>query len=196
MGPATIHLVRHASHGLLDRRLAGRMPGVGLDAAGRGQARELAARFAGQAIAAVISSPIQRAVETAEPIAARLGLAIAHEPDLAEVDFGRWTGLRFEELHADPAWAAWNRLRGLAGCPGGETMQQVQARALLAMARLARRADGGVVIAVTHGDVIKSVLAAVIGFPLDHLQRIEVAPASVSTVTIGADFARAERVNG
>ena len=194
-GPTTFHLVRHASHGLLPHTLAGRMPGVALSEAGREEALLLAARFGAEAVAAIVSSPLQRARETAEPIAERLGLELATDAGFEEIDFGVWTGQRFDELAPDTAWQAWNRLRSLAGCPGGETMAQAQARALLALGRLRAAYPDGSVVVVSHADVLKAVLAAALGLPLDHMQRLTLEPASCSTLVVFDADVRVDRVN-
>ena len=191
----TLHLVRHASHGLLPHTLAGRMPGVALDAAGRAQARRLAARFAQHPIAAVVSSPVQRALETAASIAAALHLPARTDDGLDEIDFGTWSGRPFDDLAPDPAWQRWNTCRSLAACPGGETMHQAQSRALLALGRLRHAYPGAAVVAVSHADVLKSMLAAILGMSLDHLHRFVLDPASCSTVVLFDGGARVDAVN-
>ena len=169
------------------------MGGVALSDEGRAQAAALGERFAQSGVRAVITSPVQRAQETAAPIAAALGLVAQIEPGLEEVDFGAWSGQSFAALARAPGWPAWNAARGLAATPGGETMLAVQARAVAAVMRHAE--GGGVVVAVSHADVIKAVLAHVLGMPLDLLHRMEIAPASRSTVVIGSDFARVDGMN-
>ena len=191
MTACTIHLVRHGEHGQVGQALSGRTPGIGLSDAGRLQAAALAVRLKGSGVGAVLSSPVQRARETAAPIAAALGVATVVEPGLEEIDFGAWSGQRFDALAAAPGWDAWNRARSLAATPGGETMLAVQARAVAALMRQA----GGAVVAVSHSDVIKAVLAFALGMPLDLLHRLEVAPGSRSVLVLGGDFARVEAVN-
>ena len=129
LSDTTLILVRHAVHGLLGRVLAGCMPGVGLSAEGHAQAAALADALAGQVIRAVWTSPLQRAIETAVPIAARHGLMPVIDPALTEVDFGTWTGQPFDALHG-PEWEAWNTNRAMAVPPGGETILAAQARAV------------------------------------------------------------------
>ncbi len=193
MGVCTIHLIRHAEHGLLGHVLAGRQPDVPLSDAGRGQASALAARYTGQAVRAILTSPVQRAQETAGVIAAALGLVPIVDPSIEEIDFGRWTGAAFAALDGEPGWAAWNSARSLAPTPGGEGMLAAQARAVTAL--MQERELGGTVLAVSHSDVIKAVLAYVLGMPLDLLHRLEVAPASRSILVLGDDFARVDAVN-
>lgn len=191
----TFHLIRHGAHGLLGRVLTGRMPGVALDAQGRAQAAGLASALAGRPIAAVVSGPLQRARETAEPIAARLGLAVRVEPGVDDIEFGAWTGAEFAALDGDPAWRAWNAHRSTAPTPGGETMLAVQARALAAVLRLHREHAGAELAVVSHADVVKAVLAHFLGVPLDLMHRIEVSPGSRSVLTLFDEGARIEAVN-
>ena len=111
-----IHLVRHGSHGLLDHVLCGRMEGVCLSDQGAAEARLIAPLLG--PVQALYASPIQRTRETAEPLAQALGLEPRIDDDLQELDFGAWTGKRFDELHGDPAWDRWNARRSLNRPPG------------------------------------------------------------------------------
>lgn len=190
-----VHLVRHAAHGLLGRTLTGRMPGVSLSPQGREQAGRLAARLAREPIRAVLTSPLERARETALPIAGALGLDALVEPALDEIDFGAWTGLSFDALEDDSLWRRWNAARGLARPPGGETMLAVQERMTGLLDGLLARHGGERVALVSHCDVIRATLLHVLGLPLDRYDRIVVDPASVSTVEIGAWGARVLSIN-
>jgi len=190
------HLVRHAEHGLLGRVLAGRMPGVSLNGRGREQAQLLSQRFASVPAVAVVSSPLDRAQETAAPVAAALGLAVATDAGLDEVDFGNWTGMTFEALQGLPAWTAWNQFRGTAPTPGGETMLEALARALGSLAGLRCAYPDGDVVLVSHQDVLKALLMHSLGAPLDLMHRIELAPASRSVLRVFSDGgARVDGVN-
>lgn len=190
------HLVRHAEHGLLGRVLTGRMPGVLLNERGRQQALGLARHFSGRAVAAVACSPLERAQETAAPIAAALGLEVTTDAGLDEIDFGDWTGMAFEALQGLAEWQAWNQFRGTAPTPGGETMLEALARALRSLARWRRALPDGEVVLVSHQDVLKAVLAHGLGMPLDLMQRIELRPGSCSVLRVfaGGEM-RVERVN-
>lgn len=192
----TFHLIRHAAHDLLDRALAGRMPGVSLNAAGRRAAERLAERLADVPFAAIYSSPLERARETAAPLAARHGLALRIEPALDEIDFGGWTGRALAELHGQEAWQRFNSFRSGTPIPSGERMLDVQARIVAAMQRLGERHPDGEVALVSHGDVLKSALAYHLGVPLDLFQRIEVAPASHSIVVLAAHGPKILLING
>lgn len=190
------HLVRHAEHDLLGRVLTGRMPGVPLNGRGREQAVRLARHFAGRAVAAVVSSPMQRAQETAAPIAAALGLEVATDAGLDEIDFGDWTGMVFEALQGAPGWQVWNQFRGTAPTPGGETMVEALSRALRCLARWREAAPDGEVVLVSHQDVLKAVLAHSLGAPLDLMQRIELGAGSCSVVQIFVESgARVDSLN-
>ncbi len=176
------HLVRHGHYGLIDRALGGRAPGHGLTVPGRVEAVRVAQDLRHRPITAVVSSPIQRATETAEPLAAALRQAVRLEPDLTEIDCGDWTGLSFDELRERPEWERWNRFRSTAAIPGGESMLDVQARSVAALRRLHETHSEAELVVVTHADVIKAVLMHVLGMPLDHMQRMTVAPASRSVI--------------
>lgn len=181
----TFLLVRHAEHDLLGKVLTGRMPGVELGPTGRRQAQLLARHFREAAVTAVHSSPRERARQTAEPIAAALGLACETAAALDEIDFGNWTGKRFDELAADPGWQKWNEFRATSRCPGGESMAEAQARLVGHLDHLRAAHAGVVVVLVSHADMIKVALLHVLGASLDAIQRIEIAPASVSTLVLG-----------
>jgi broad specificity phosphatase PhoE len=180
----TIFLVRHAAHDRVDRVLCGRMPGVGLGDAGRRQAEALAGRFARAAVDAVWTSPLDRARETAEPIAGRLGLRVRTSHAISEIDFGAWTGLAFDALRDDGRWRRWNEARGSERPPGGESMAEAQARAMGEVERARAEHPDGRVVLISHGDVIKAVLAGALGLPLDAHARFEISPASVSALAI------------
>ena len=148
------------------------------------QAEALGVRFSGLGVAAVVSSPVQRAMETASVIAGMVGVGVTVEAGLEEIDFGGWTGMTFAALGGDPLWGAWNSMRGLVRCPGGETMLEVQARAVGALGRLREGYVGGEVVVVSHSDVIKAVLATVLGMSLERLDRLVVGAGTVSRVVV------------
>ena len=184
------HLLRHGEHGLLGRVLAGRMPGVGMTERGRAEIASQAERLAGEKIAAIYASPLQRTRESAEIVAARLGLPIGFRDDLLELDFGEWTGATFDSIRADPRWQAWSTQRSLAAIPGGESMRAVQQRVVAALLELNERHLHESVVLVSHGDVIRAVLLFALGMPLDLYNRIEIGQGSISTISIGASGIR------
>jgi len=177
-----IHLVRHGEHNMAGRKLPGRTPGVGLSERGRGEIAIVAECLATENAAAIYSSPLQRTRESAEIIGARLGLPVNFHDELIELDFGEWTGATYDEIRADPRWQRWSTHRHLATIPGGESMRHVQRRAVDALLGIAERHPDDTVIAVSHGDVIRSTLLFFLGMPLDHYTRIEIALASISTL--------------
>ncbi len=191
----TFHLVRHASYGALGQVLAGRAEGWALDEAGLDEAERLARGLAGRRLDAVVSSPIERARQTAAPVARACGLEVAIESGMAEIDFGEWTGRAFVELHADPLWRAWNMHRGVSPIPGGETMALAQARALAALTALRDRWPDGELVVVSHADVIKGVLASLLGSPLDLMHRMAIDPASRSVVRLFREEAQVLAIN-
>jgi probable phosphoglycerate mutase len=134
-------------------------------------------------------------LETAEPIAARHGLTSATDPAFTEIEFGDWTGLGFNSLDEDPAWSMWNTQRSLTRPPRGETMLEVQTRAVARILALSRERGDGAVVLVSHQDVIKAVLAHLLGLSLDCLHRFEIDPGSVSAVVVGAWGAKILFVN-
>jgi ribonuclease H / adenosylcobalamin/alpha-ribazole phosphatase len=183
--PTRILLVRHALCDHVGSVLAGRTPGIPLNDEGRAQAGRLARMLADVSIAAVGTSPLQRARETAAVIAAKRDLPVIEHAGLGEVDFGEWTGRSFVELADDPLWQQFNTLRSATRPPGGELFGEVQARAVGAVVELAAQHAGSTVALVSHADVIRAILVHVLGMPPDHLLRLEVAPASVTTVVLG-----------
>jgi probable phosphoglycerate mutase len=180
----TVFFVRHGAHDRLGRVLCGRMEAVSVSEQGLAQARAAARRLAGERIAAVYVSPMTRAAETAEPIAAAHGLEPRTEPALDEIDLGAWTGALFEDLDHAPEWDWWNTARGQNRPPGGESMLEVQLRVANWMEQARRRHADQAIVAVSHGDVIKAALCHALGLCLDHHGRIEVEPGSISTIVV------------
>ncbi|MGH7037614.1 MAG: histidine phosphatase family protein [Stellaceae bacterium] len=178
------HLIRHGEHTLLGRMLVGRMPGVGLSERGRAEVRWLAGRLAGEKIGALYTSPMQRTRETAAILAEALGLPVGIREDAIELDYGEWTGATFASVRGDPRWQVWTRHRSIATLPGGETMRAVQGRIVAALFDLCAAHPEETVAIVSHGDVIRAALLFALGMPLDFYARIEVAPASISTIRL------------
>jgi len=188
-------LVRHAAIDAHGRSLPGRTPGVHLNAQGRLQAQALAQRIAGSPVSAVYSSPLERAVETADPIAKLLGLETAVSEEFLELGFGDWTGSDIADIAELPAFQRFNSFRSCAPVPGGEFMLQAQARMVAGLDALRARHAQAHVVVVSHGDMIKAAIAHYAGIPLDLFQRIEISPASISTVELDAAAVRILAVN-
>lgn len=188
-------LVRHGTTGANGHMLAGWMNGVRLNEAGRAEVRSLGERLAGVRVDAVCSSPLDRTRETAALLAATLGVDPEACGEAGEMLFGEWTGRDFEDLDREPAFQRFNAFRSGTRAPGGETMVEVQARMVAGMLRLRAEHPDRVVVVVSHGDVIKAALAYWLGAPLDLFLRLEVAPASVSTVVLDEHAVRVLGVN-
>ena len=178
-------IVRHAAHDDVGQVLTGRASGRALTADGAAQAAALAERLAATRVARVLSSPRARAQATALPIAARQALTVETDAALDEIDFGAWTGRRFDALDADPAWRAWNATRGLAATPAGDTMLAAQHRTRALVRALGRTHDDARVVLVTHADVIRAIVCDHLGLAVDQWSRLAIAPASVTTLAIG-----------
>lgn len=191
----TLLLVRHgrtaANAGGL---LAGRTPGVDLDDEGRRQAGELAVRMGDLPVVAVLTSPQERCRQTADVLVASGGTravprpVVQVDPGLAECDYGEWSGRTIKALAKEPMWRVVQAHPSAAAFPGGETLRGVQTRAVDAVRRHDERVarefgPDAVWVAVSHGDVIKAVLADALGMHLDSFQRIVVDPCSVSAVS-------------
>ena len=183
----TFFFVRHAVTAHTGQRLSGWMPGIHLSEEGRAQAEAVAQRLARVPIKAVYASPIERTMETAAPIAARHELEVERIPALGEVRFGRWTNRSFKTLTRTKLWGTVQRWPSGARFPDGETLREVQARAVDAVEALRARHRKRVVCCVSHADVIKLVAAHYLGLHIDLFQRIDIAPASVTVVNV-SDF--------
>src|SRR5271156_5593564 len=180
------HLLRHGEHNVQGKICAGRMPGVVLSERGRAEAEAAARRLAGAGIAAIYASPMERTRETGAIVGQHLSLPVEICDDLAELDFGDWTGLTFDEVRKHPRWPEWATQRSLSCIPGGETMRAVQRRAVDALIEMRQQHPDDHVVVVSHGDVIRAALVFALGMPLDFYGRIEVATASLSTIRIDA----------
>jgi probable phosphoglycerate mutase len=187
--------VRHAAHDLLTAGvICGRQPDVHLNALGKQQAEQIAERLATLPIDAIYCSPLERARETAGPLAAKLGLAVQNAEEFNEIDVGAWTNRTVAELENFPEWQHWNSFRSGAVAPGGESMVAVQARAVGKVSEL--RTRHSFVTIFTHADIIRAVLAHFLGVHLDLFLRIEIDPASASWIELHEAAVRVRLVNG
>jgi probable phosphomutase (TIGR03848 family) len=166
--------------------LAGWTPGVQLDETGLAQVAAVAARLAPVPLAAIVSSPLERCVQTATAVAEGRELELQTDERLGEARYGDWTGRPLKELVKEPLWKVVQQHPSAAVFPGpeGEGLAQTQARAVTAVrAWNAELGKDAVWLACSHGDVIKSVLADALGMHLDSFQRIVVDPASISVIS-------------
>jgi probable phosphomutase (TIGR03848 family) len=181
-------LVRHGATPTTGKRLPGRAPGLHLSERGRGQAEAVAARIAALASppAAVYASPLERTRETAAPIARTLGLRVRTAAGLIEVDVGEWTEQPLTRLFRTREWPNVHRWPTAFRFPGGESFGELSVRAMDALLDLVAEHPGQTIVAVSHADTIKAVIAASAGVPLDLMQRLVVSPCSISAVLFTA----------
>lgn len=178
-------LVRHPEPA---NESAGRCYGrldVGLSPAGREQCVLLAARLSSDPVDAVVSSPLRRAREAADAIAAAHALRVSVVPELQELDFGELEGRAYEEIHSShpELYERWMRAPTTVRFPDGESYEDLQARVADAVNSLREAHAGRTVVAVTHGGVIRAVLADALGMPHDRVFRLAVDVGSISRVT-------------
>ncbi len=163
--------------------LAGRAPHVPLNALGIRQARALAARL--PALDRIISSPIQRALETAEALTLRGYPPAEPRTHFTEFDFGEWTGRSFADLERDPRWHEFNESRDTARAPGGESMRDVEQRAVSGVRQVLGGDEGRTIAIVTHAEVIRAILLAVTGTPVRNFWRFQIDAASITELICG-----------
>ena len=176
-------LVRHGQTATTGHVLPGRAPGLHLSDDGRRQAEAAAARIAKlKRVAAVYASPLERARETAMPIARARGLALRIERGLLELDVGEWTGLRLDRVSKRPEWSTVQRYPSGFRFPEGESFTEMQTRMVSTLGRLAQRHPGETIVAVSHADPIKAAVAHALGTHLDLFQRIVISTCSISAI--------------
>lgn len=190
----TLRLVRHGrTEGAVDV-LAGRSSAVGLSAEGRRQAERVAdwlrRRLGPEGLAAVYTSPVRRARETAQPIAGAFGLDAVPADGLTEIDFGRWEGRSFDDLEGDADWSRWNRFRAGARAPGGETMAEFQARSAAEILRIRERHPAEEVVVVSHAAVLRALACHFLGLSLDLARRLDVGRGRQAELWVGDETAR------
>ena len=191
----TLFLIRHGLTAATGSRLYGRTDGFHLDERGRAQADGLVARFASVRLTGIYSSPLERCLETVEPLAAAQRLSVVRRPELIEMDAGEWTGRTLASLRRTKLWSQVQRSPSTFRFPGGEAFTEANARVVGEVERIARRHRRGRVAVVTHGDIVRILLAHVTGSPLDSFQRIVIDTASVSVVHLGGEHPHVFLVN-
>lgn len=183
----TVVLVRHGRTTTTGTVLPGRARGLHLSAEGARQASALAARLGAlpRPPSAVYASPLERAQETAAPIARAFHLRVRTDAGLLECDFGQWTGARLSVLRRRRDWRDVVFAPSTFRFPRGESFTEMQARTWDAVVALAGRHSGETIVAVSHADPIKAVVATALGIPLDLFQRTVVSTCSASVVVLG-----------
>jgi probable phosphomutase (TIGR03848 family) len=163
--------------------LAGWTPGVHLDDRGQAQAKALGERLAGVPVSAIVASPLERCQETADALAGGRDISVETDDRLGECRYGDWTGQELKKLVKDPLWKVVQAHPSAATFPGGEALRDTQARAVAAVREHnARLGEDATWVAVSHGDVIKAVVADALGMHLDLFQRIQVDPCSLTVI--------------
>jgi probable phosphomutase (TIGR03848 family) len=191
----TLLLVRHGHTDAAGKRLTGRATGVHLNELGRGQAERLIERLDGVRIDTIVSSPLERCRETAAPLAKARGHAVDVKRAWIEVGYGEWTGRSISQLRRTRLWRRVMFAPSNVRFPGGESLLEVQVRAVDATLDIAARHARGTVVVFSHADVIRLVVAHLAGMHVDHLQRLSIDTASITAVSISDGFPRLLTVN-
>jgi probable phosphoglycerate mutase len=183
-----ILLIRHAVTETTGKSLPA--PDVPLSGRGREDAARLAERLHDVPLAAIYASPLARCRETAAPLATARGLEVRTLDELRDTDYGDWTGRSLRQVARTKLWRALRERPSAVRFPDGETLPEVQSRALRAVEHVVSAHPRGVVALVCHGDVVRLALMHLIGLHVDFIERVNVAPASVSAVMVGSGVPR------
>jgi probable phosphoglycerate mutase len=185
----TILLIRHGENDYVkEHRLPGRKPGIHLNDKGRAQAKKLSKHLKKAPIKAVYSSPLDRTMETAKPIAKALKLPVISRKGLIETDVGKWQGKKVKQLSKSKQWAKIQLSPSRFRFPGGERIENAQHRFVEEIEYLAGKHEpDDMLVCVSHADPIKIVVAYYLGLPLDMYQRLSVSPASITALHV-SDF--------
>jgi probable phosphomutase (TIGR03848 family) len=192
---ATLLLIRHGHTDAAGKRLTGWQPGVHLNDRGRTEADRLVERLDGVPVEAIYSSPLERCRETAAPLAKARRLSVHIRRRLIETGYGEWTGRSIAQVRKTKLWRTVERVPSAMRFPGGESLLEVQARAVDEVNRIAVEHRKGIVVVVSHADPIRLVIAHVAGAHADHLHRLVVDPGSITVVALGDGLPRLLRVN-
>ena len=179
-----LYLIRHAVTAETGVTLSGRQSGVPLSSAGLAMAERAAVELGDLPVRALYTSPILRCRQTARPLGARWDVAPTIDRGLIEANYGTWTGRSLKSLYRLKAWQRLMESASRFRFPQGETLVEVQRRAVATVEALADRHGKDTVAAVSHADVIRVILAHYLGMPLDLVHRLSVGPASVSIVDL------------
>lgn len=191
----TFYLVRHADYEWMGRRIAGRTPALSLNESGRRQAVNLVRFLRDHAIDGIYSSPLERAVETALPLAHERRLPIVEWKEFNEIDYGSWTGRFLSELDGDEAWRRFHAFPLAGTIPQGESMRDAQARAIAGMLKIKDENFGKDIVVVSHAEIIRLIIAHWLAIPIEHVLRLEIEPASISVLECGEAHAKILKMN-
>jgi probable phosphoglycerate mutase len=190
-------LIRHGENEYVKTgKIAGRLPGIHLNERGQKQAEALGEALKNVPLKAIYSSPLERALETAAPIASARSLEIIPEPDLLDADIGKWQGKSWKVLSLTKAWKIVQHAPSRFRFPDGESFPEIQTRVVNVLERIAQKHKPQDVVAVVfHADPIKLAVAHFIGLPLDHFQRLGCDTGSVTALHINEAGANLVRLN-
>lgn len=182
----TFLFVRHGENEYVkEGRLAGRLPGVHLNDNGRKQAQAVAKSLVGMKISAVYSSPLERTMETAQPIAEALHTQVIPRAGLNEVDFGEWQGKTLKSLRRRKLWKIVQAAPSQMRFPGGESFSEAQIRICQEIENLSETHNPkDLLVCVSHSDIIKLAVAYYVGIPIDLFQRVLISPGSMTVLSI------------
>ena len=177
-------LIRHASNESLGKFLPGRKPGIHLNSEGVIQARQIAESLGNIPIDAIYSSPLERAMETAQPLAERLGMPVTPETGIIEMDAGSLTGISFDTLKTMPEWMELKKSLTESGFPDGETFLNAKKRVMQTVERIKNNFPEHKLIAIfTHADIIKMIISESLEAPFSKFTFFTIDPASISVLT-------------
>ncbi|MPZ91725.1 MAG: MSMEG_4193 family putative phosphomutase [Actinobacteria bacterium] len=178
------YLVRHGVTSHTGHRLSGRMPDIHLSDAGRSEAEVAASSLAKVRLKSIYSSPMDRCIETARIIADKHGLPARTRRDLAEVEYGSWTNRSLKAVARTKLWSSVQKWPAGTRFPEGESFVEIQSRGVAVLEDLRIRHPKDRICVVSHGDVIRLVMAHYMGIHLDLFQRILVTPSSISVLSV------------
>jgi probable phosphoglycerate mutase len=183
-----ILLIRHGETDWVRKRLQSRLPGIDLNETGRKQALEVAEALEGLPIKAIYSSPIERAMQTAQPLADRKGLPVEIHPGLIEMDYGIFAGKTFKQLWRMKAWKKMADPDNTEPFPGGDSIASATERIIKAIDDIAKRwQERDMVACFTHADQVRLTLAHYLRMPEGDFHRLEASTCSVSIIKVWED---------
>ena len=191
-------LIRHGENDYVKTgKMAGRLPGVHLNQRGQDQARALGDALKDVPIKAIYSSPLERAIETATPIASARKLQIIHEPDLMDADIGKWQGKSWKVLSLTKVWKIVQHSPSRFRFPDGESFPEMQTRISGALERIVKKHNKpqDIVAVVFHADPIKLAVSHFMGLPLDNFQRLSCDTGSLTALHVNEAGANLIKLN-
>jgi probable phosphomutase (TIGR03848 family) len=191
-----ILLIRHGENDWVGKRLAGRMPDVHLNAKGQEQANELAKNLQSMPIKAIYSSPLERAMETAQPLAQLKELDISVCANLSEISFGDWQGKTIKQLRRLKLWKTVQNNPSHMQFPNGESFVNAQTRLVECITKITMKHEAtDLIVCFSHSDSIRLLVTYYLNMPLDSFQRININTASISALALLKDHISVPFIN-